>query len=133
MWISASLRLVTWFYTIVVLIVTDVRCETGREVQFSRRKEIVSTDNVTGGEGEFIMMDRIMISEKKFVLIVVGRSSSTGERMNGVKDAWDNNGLQDVFFVWVRYYRRTLGDDSIRRYILFCDGAVHRFVQDYGE
>jgi len=27
-----------------------------------------------------------------------------------MKDAWDNNVFKDGFFVWIRYYRRTMAE-----------------------
>ncbi|KAI5780243.1 hypothetical protein DFH27DRAFT_361544 [Peziza echinospora] len=88
-------------FTIVLPMVTDVRRKTGRSLRLVREKEIVSTDNVTGGEEEFIVMDRIQVTEQKFVLIVEGKRSSTGEGRKqcllAMKDAWGNNGFQDGF------------------------------------
>ena len=45
--------------------------------------------------------NRISVTERKFVLIVEGKRSSTGEGRKqcllAMKDAWDNNGFQDGF------------------------------------
>jgi len=91
-------------FTIVLPMVTDVRRKTGRNLRLVREKEMVSTDNVTGGEEEFVMMDRVKV-------IVEGKRNSTGEGRKqcllAMKDAWDNNDIQDSFL----YGFVTTGED----------------------
>lgn len=88
-------------YTIVLPIVTDSRRKTGRDIRLTREKMIVSTDNTAAGEEEFVVMDRIKVTEEKFVCIVEGKRSSTGEGVKqcllAMRDAWDNNGVKDSF------------------------------------
>lgn len=38
-------------------------------------------DNVTGIEEEFVVMDRVKVTERKFVFILEAKKSSTGEVM----------------------------------------------------
>ena len=74
---------------------------TGRKIRLEREKEIISTDNETGEMEEFVVMDRISITEEKFVLVIEAKRSSLGEAMKqcllSVKDARDNNGGGEVY------------------------------------
>ena len=88
-------------YSILASTVADFRRKTGRKVRLSREKKIVSKDNTTCGEGEFVVMDRINVTEEKVVLILEGKRSSTGEGVKqcllAMRDAWDNNDVKDSF------------------------------------
>ena len=64
------------------IVLPMVRRRTGRNIRLSREKKIVSTDNTTEGQEESVVMDRIRITEGKFVLIVWGKRSSTREGIN---------------------------------------------------
>ena len=68
----------------------------GRNIRLSREKEIIANDNETGGNEDFVVMDRISAEEQTFVLIMEAKKSYTGEAMKqcllGMKDARDNNG-----------------------------------------
>ena len=50
-------------------ILFDFGCKTGRKIRLAREKEIVSTDNETGGLEEFVVMDRISVTKEKSVLV----------------------------------------------------------------
>ncbi|KAF8416250.1 hypothetical protein EV426DRAFT_721862 [Tirmania nivea] len=86
---------------IVLPIVTDSKRKTGRDIRLTREKKIVSTDNTFVGEQEFVVMDRIKITEQKFVCIMEGKRVSTGEGVKqcllALKDGWENNNLKDSF------------------------------------
>jgi len=68
---------------------------TGRKVLLKREKEIVSVDGLTGGMEEFLVADRVTITEEKSVLIIEAKRSSIGQAMTQIllamKDARDNN------------------------------------------
>lgn len=96
---------------IVLPIVTDSKRKSGRDLRLTREKKIISTDNTLVGEEEFIVMDRIKITEQKFVCIMEGRRGSTGEGVKqcllALKDGWENNNLKDSFL----YGFVTTGED----------------------
>lgn len=46
-----------------------------------REKEIISTDNETGGAEEFVVMDRISVGQEKFVVVMEAKRLSLGEAM----------------------------------------------------
>ena len=50
-------------------ILFDFGCKTGRKIRLAREKEIVSTDNETGGLEEFVVMGRISVTKEKSVLV----------------------------------------------------------------
>ena len=60
-----------------------------------RKKEITSTDSVTGDKEEFVLLDLISIEERNFVLIVEVKTSSLTAAMKQclllMKDLRDNN------------------------------------------
>ena len=88
-------------YSILAPTVADFRRKTGRKVRLSREKKIVSKDNTTGGEEEFVVMDIINVTEERFVFILEGKRSSTREGIKqcllAMRDAWDNNDMNDSF------------------------------------
>ncbi|KAF8416005.1 hypothetical protein EV426DRAFT_688018 [Tirmania nivea] len=98
-------------YSIVAPTVADFRRKTGRKLRLTREKRIVSTDNTVLGEEEFVVMDRVSVTEQKFVCIVEGKGSSTGEGVKqcllAMKDAWDNNAMKESFL----YGFVTTGED----------------------
>ena len=98
-------------YGILAPIIRDIRHKTRSTIQLSREKEIISIDNATGGQEEFVVMDRISVTERKFVLIVEAKRTSTGEGIKQclltMKDAWENNGIKYGFL----YGFVTTGED----------------------
>lgn len=82
-------------------ILSDFIRKTGRKIRLEREKEIISTDHETGGMEEFVVMDRISVTEDKFVLVIEAKRSSLGEAMKqcllSVKDARDNNSRGEVY------------------------------------
>ncbi|RPA93666.1 hypothetical protein L873DRAFT_1511851 [Choiromyces venosus 120613-1] len=88
-------------YSIISPILEDFMHKTGRKIRLERDEEIISTNNETGGMGEFVVVDQISETEKKFVLLIQGKRSSVGEGMNqcllSLKDMRDNNGGGEVY------------------------------------
>ncbi|KAI5839541.1 hypothetical protein DFP73DRAFT_561263 [Morchella snyderi] len=82
-------------------IVTEFKRKTGRNVRLRREKEIISTDNETGGMEEFVVMDRISVEDNRFVVIMEAKKVALGEGMKqcllSLKDARDNNGGGEVY------------------------------------
>ncbi|KAI5839539.1 hypothetical protein DFP73DRAFT_587459 [Morchella snyderi] len=82
-------------------ILTDFRRTTGRKIRLAREKEIASTDSETGGYEEFVMMDLISVTEKRYILVIEGKKRSLGEAMKqcllAMKDMRDNNGGGEVY------------------------------------
>ncbi|RPB18614.1 hypothetical protein L211DRAFT_815272, partial [Terfezia boudieri ATCC MYA-4762] len=82
-------------------ILSDFKRKTRRNIRLEREKQIISVDDITGGMDEFVVIDRIEVSEEKFVLIIEAKKSNTGEAIKqcllSLKDAWDNNGQGEVF------------------------------------
>ncbi|RPB29791.1 hypothetical protein L211DRAFT_832492 [Terfezia boudieri ATCC MYA-4762] len=123
-------------YCILASTLSDFRRKTGRNLRLTREKEIISTYNETGGREEFVVLDRISVTEKRFVLIVEGKRGSTREARKqcllAMKDCWDNidvmkKGKNDD--VCVLYGFVTTGEDwSMIRY----DGSTfvmtHKFM-----
>ncbi|RPA98364.1 hypothetical protein L873DRAFT_1687562 [Choiromyces venosus 120613-1] len=66
-----------------------------RNIRLKREKEIISSDGLTGGMEEFLVVDRVAIAEHKSVLIIEAKRSSMGQAMTQIllamKDARDNN------------------------------------------
>ena len=77
-------------------IITRFKRATGCNVSFRREKEIISTDNETGGREEFLLTDWISVGEYKTVLIIESKRSSTGiaikQCLLSLKDSKDING-----------------------------------------
>jgi len=88
-------------YSIISPILSDFRRKTGRKLRLEREKEIISTDGETGGMEEFVIIDRISVTEEKFVMVIEGKRDSIGEAMKqcllSLKDAADNNGGGEVY------------------------------------
>ena len=83
-------------YSIISPIIFEFRSRTGRKgVRLEREKAIISTDKETGGEEEFVVVDRIAVGEERFVLIIEGKKGTTGEALKqcllSLKDAGDQN------------------------------------------
>lgn len=82
-------------YCILASVVSDFRRKTGRNVRLTREKEIISTDNETGGREDFIVIDRISVTENRVVLVMEAKKGSTGEARKqcllAMRDCWDNN------------------------------------------
>ena len=83
-------------YTIISPILRNFINKTGRDcVQLRTEKEIVSMDGETGGEGEFVIVDLISVTDEKFILVIEGKRSSVGGVMRqcllAMKDMRDNN------------------------------------------
>ncbi|KAI5839543.1 hypothetical protein DFP73DRAFT_561266 [Morchella snyderi] len=91
-------------YAIIGPILFDFGRKTGRKrLRLVREKEIISTDNETGGTEEFVVMDRISVGQERFVVIMEAKRSSLGEAMKqcllAMKDARDNGGGEVYGFV----------------------------------
>lgn len=89
-------------YAIIGPILFDFGQKTERKrLRLVREKEIISTDNETGGAEKFGVMDRISVGQERFVLIMEAKRSSLGEAMKqcllAMKNARDNNGGGEVY------------------------------------
>jgi len=88
-------------YSIISPIIHNSIRVVGRKIHLKREKEIVSTDNETGEMEEYIVMNRVYVTEEKFVLVVGGKGSSAGEALKlcllSLKDMRDNNGGGEVY------------------------------------
>lgn len=89
-------------YSIIVPIIFEFRSRTGREgVRLEREKRIISTDNKTGSEEEFVVIDRIAVGEERFIIIIEGKKGTTSEALKqcllSLKDARDQNGGGAVY------------------------------------
>jgi len=89
-------------YAIISPIIFEFRCRTGRkEIRLEREKEIISTDEETGGQEEFVVVDRISVTEERFVIIIEGKESTTGEVLKqcllALKDVKDVSSGEAVY------------------------------------
>jgi len=81
---------------ILIATIADFRqLQNNSNIKLRREKKIVSIDNVTGGEEEFVVVDVIDICNEKIVLIVEAKKSTIAEALKqctlALKDAYDNN------------------------------------------
>ena len=103
-------------YSIISPVIYLMQQETGRHLRLTREKEITSTDDSTGGQEEFIMLDYISVTEERYLLIIEAKKAATGAGMKHIllalKDAWDNNRKRGnvygfvttgVDWKWIRY------------------------------
>lgn len=83
-------------YSTTSPILTDFKRMIGRKLRLAREKEIVSTDSE-----EFVVIDRIAVTEKRYILVIEGKGSSFGEAMKQcllvMKDMRKNNGGGEVY------------------------------------
>ena len=88
-------------FVIISPILFDLICNTERNLRLQREKDIISVDGETGGKEEFVVIDRVSVSEGRFVMVVGGKRSSIGQAMKqcllSLKDMGDNNGGGEVY------------------------------------
>jgi hypothetical protein len=89
-------------YSIISPIIRNLMRMAGRKIHLKREKEIVSIENEIGEMEEYVVvMDRIYVTEEKFVLVVGGMGDSAGEAFKlcllSLKDMRDNNGGGEVY------------------------------------
>jgi hypothetical protein len=89
-------------YSIISPIIHNyIRMTRRRSLRLKREKEIVSTDNKTGGMKEFVVTDEISVRKENFVFVVEGKRSSTEKALKqcmlSMKDMRDNNGGGEVY------------------------------------
>lgn len=77
-------------------IVRDFRPKTGcKSMQLRSENVIVSMDGETGGSEEFVVMDLVLVTNEKFVLIIEAKRTSLGQSMKQylltMKDRWGSN------------------------------------------
>ncbi|PUU80617.1 hypothetical protein B9Z19DRAFT_1106959 [Tuber borchii] len=69
--------------------------KSGRRMLLKREKEIISVDGLTGEMEEFLVIDRVAITEEKSVLIIEAKRILMGQAMAQIllamRDASDNN------------------------------------------
>ena len=82
-------------------ILTDSKRKTGRNIQLMREKRIISSESMTGGYEEFVMVDLVATKKNAFVLVVEAKRSNVGSAvrqcllaLNYMRDA---NGGGKVF------------------------------------
>ena len=76
-------------FTVLSPIVMDVRRKTGCKLRLTREKEIVPIDGMSGG---FVVMDWIKGSSCSS-----WKGRGGGHEILSIKDAWDNNDMEDGF------------------------------------
>jgi hypothetical protein len=85
------------------VIVSDYKVETNREDMFlTREKEIVSIDEETGGNIEFILIDTVSVSKDIYLIVVESKRDSLGKGiiqcLLSLKDMYDvNNDNKSVY------------------------------------
>ena len=62
-------------------ILSDFTDRVGWKIRLGREKEIISADHETRGYEEFVVIDRISVTDKKYVIIIEGKRSSFGEAL----------------------------------------------------
>jgi len=91
----------------------------GRDIRLTREKEITSVENEIGGVEEFVVVDQIVVAEKKFVLIIEAKRTSIGQAIKqlllSLKDARSSNGGGVVYgFVTTGQYWQMFSYDGRR-------------------
>ena len=86
----------TWFFFIVLPMVTDVRRKTGRNIRLSREKKIVSTNNTTEGQEEFVVMDRIKIMVHAIYTRIERIRNTTTEKTLCAAQLWQQKEEREV-------------------------------------
>ena len=86
-------------------------------MRLEREKAIISTDKETGGEEEFVVVDRISVGEEGFVIIIEGKQGTSGEALKqcllSLKDARDQNSGGAVYgFITTGEFWRMLRYDG---------------------
>ncbi|KAF8465986.1 hypothetical protein BDZ91DRAFT_726081 [Kalaharituber pfeilii] len=84
------------FFSIISPIIDDFKRRTGRnKISLLREKQIVSEDNHYGGYREFVVVDKILVTETTYILIIEAKQASLGAAMGqcllAMKDSWDSN------------------------------------------
>ena len=71
-------------------ILSDFKRKTRRNIRLECEKQIISVDDITEGMDEFVVMDRIEVSEEKFVLIIEAKKSNMLESITArtKRDHW---------------------------------------------
>ncbi|RPA93938.1 hypothetical protein L873DRAFT_1815051 [Choiromyces venosus 120613-1] len=87
-----------------------------------REQEIISTDNETIGMKEFVVVDRISVAERTFVLFIQGKRSSARGAMRqcllSLKYMRDNNGGGEVYgFIMTGEAWQMLRNDDQERWM----------------
>ena len=75
--------------------------QVGRNIRLRREKEIISVDGETGGKEEFIMMNRVSVTERYYVMVIEAKRSSLGEAFKqcllSMRDMRDSNRAGKVY------------------------------------
>ena len=79
--------------SIIIPIIYDFKCRTGRNVTPFREKQIIFQDSKTGGYEESVVVDMVSVTEEKYVLIVEAKreplSAAMGQCLLVMKDMGD--------------------------------------------
>ncbi|KAF8423502.1 hypothetical protein BGX38DRAFT_1265941 [Terfezia claveryi] len=95
-WISSTeANINDLVYAIVSPVIDDFISRTGRDtVQLYRERQLVSVDSKTGGYEEFVVLDRISVTEAEYILIIEAKTVSLGAAMGqcllALKDMGDS-------------------------------------------
>ena len=96
-WISSTeANINDLVYAIISPVIDDFIYRTGRDtVQLYRERQLVSVDSKTGGYEEFVVLDRISVTEAEYILIIEAKTVSLGAAMGqcllALKDMGDSN------------------------------------------
>jgi hypothetical protein len=90
-------------YAIIIKILSGFSDATGRDgLRLKREKHIISTDSTTHGYQEFVVVDRISVLQKKFVLVIEAKKESISQAMKqcllALKDMSEKNGRRSVVY-----------------------------------
>ena len=97
---------------------------TGRKtIQLFREKQLIGEDEETGGYEEFVVVDRIEITEERYILIIEAKRESLGAAMSqcllAMKDMGDQNHGDVVYgFITTGDSWRMLRYDSDRSFLV---------------
>ncbi|KAI5839542.1 hypothetical protein DFP73DRAFT_208344 [Morchella snyderi] len=131
-------------FATIVPIIAAFRRTTGRNnIRLEREKQIISTDSVTAGYEEFVLVDRVSVEAERYILIIEAKKASLGEAMKqcllALKDAKDNNGGGVVFgFITTGESWRMISYDGTfqmtnKIHVLFDDmgGEIELWMKDF--
>ena len=108
-------------YSIKSPSIFEFRSRRGRKgVRLEKEKAIISTDKETGGEEEFVVVDRISVGEERLVIIIEGKKGTTGEVLKqcllSLREARDQNsgGAVYGFITTGEFWRMLMYDGTFQ-------------------
>lgn len=114
--------------TILIPLISYFKHKEKKEsIVLRREKEIIATDNKTGGNEEFVIVDVISVTKERFILIIESKRSNIGDAMKqcllSVKDAYDNNNDKRIMYGFM-----TTGDSW---QLVSYDGNIFKMSEDF--